>query len=72
MSGLTLHSARMRPYASPMPRKRLKAQETRPAPAPVRAFRPDPLLWKTALRLAKGDPQRVEVISETEALVHNS
>jgi hypothetical protein len=38
----------------------------------VRAFRPDPLLWKTALRLAKGDPQRVEVISETEALVHNS
>ena len=31
----------------------------------------DPRVWKTALRLAKGDPNRLTVVHETEVIVHN-
>ena len=31
----------------------------------------DPRVWKTALDLADGDRQRIEVVNENEVVVHN-
>ena len=51
---------------------KLQPRPSKPSTAPVRYFRPDPLLWRECLRLANGDASRVEVISRTEALVHRA
>ncbi len=47
---------------------------TRPAarrPAPVTVRRPDPQAWRHALRLAGGNPRRLEVLADGTVLVHN-
>jgi len=53
------------------PRKRLAPSPSSPATSPVSASRPDPLAWRTARKLAKGDVSRLVVISRTEILVTN-
>jgi hypothetical protein len=37
----------------------------------VTYVRVHPRVWKTALRLADGAPERLEVLSPTQVLVHN-
>lgn len=36
----------------------------------VTVVRPNPMLWKAALRQADGDAKRIEIISETNLVVH--
>lgn len=40
--------------------------------APVESLRPNPLAWKEALRLAKGDAKRLVVRDVDEVVVLNS
>ena len=40
-------------------------------PQPVRKLLVDPRIWRTALKLAKGDATRIKVINEQEVLVTN-
>jgi hypothetical protein len=37
----------------------------------VLALRPEPQVWQEALRLAAGDPRRIEVLTDGSAIVHN-
>ena len=56
-----------------MPRKtRLPAKKTAPAPEPPRVLKPNPLAWKAALRLAKGDASRLLVVDSDSVVVLNN
>lgn len=37
----------------------------------LKKFKPDIRVWKKCLELAKGDVKRIDIISETEAIVRN-
>lgn len=55
---------------------KLKQPATKAAPSPVVVRRRGvnhltEMVRKEALRLAKGDPRRIEVVSRTEAIIRN-
>ena len=55
-----------------MPRKtRLPAKKTAAPATPAKILKPDPLVWKTALKLAKGDASRLLVTRSDEVVVLN-
>ena len=54
------------------PRKRASSgKQTKPALQVVSSVKPNPLIWKIALKAAQGDTSRIEVVSEDEVIVHN-
>lgn len=50
-------------------RTRLAHTPTKPPRHPVTTTTPDPLAWRRAMRLARGDVSRLVVLSPTEVLV---
>jgi hypothetical protein len=50
---------------------RRKAGKPQNVASPVKASKPDVRVWKVALRLAKGNHKRLEVVEPTTVIVHN-
>jgi hypothetical protein len=52
-------------------RTRKKAGKPQNVASPVHIVKPDIRVWKMALRLAKGNRKRLEVVEPTTVIVHN-